>query len=581
MAEVLNPSYTQIDLSGGTENINLADGYDQYIFYNTGTLTGDYEIQPNGSAPTSTLRINILKVGAIDLGGYNFTIFGQNLTQEQANCNLIITCIYDLVTTSWTVDIQINSIDLPTSLEQVNSITTPTSGTITLDPNIDPKWLVLSSQTLVGNLTIDGTNLQNGTEFWVKVDGAIDVNGNTLSIFGLNISSKASLTGNFTVVGKYDGSTWQAVFVNSIVPLFVEGAGTGSIKVAGSTLNTASGNNSYNFSKTTSQASADGAVNFAYQGEASGINAFTQGIDTTANGSHSIATGNQTIAEGTSSFSQGYQTHAEGTYSSAMGNQNHAEGIMSQSTGNQSHAKWFASKTHSSGNPVNNKNFPSQNIEAQLYRTTTNATLTELFLDGTSAKLVLTPDSTMLINGKLTGIQTNGSSGSVGDTKSWEFICKAVNNSGTVTLKSLDYEGSSVIYKTSLRNIGNVHLTGTAQAGGANTMTLDGAAPMIDTWFNHCYITILSGTGAGQSRLIIDYVGSTQVATVNSNWSVTPDNTSVYAIVYWVDQITDTDKWYPEIGIDGANSAVYFKVKGEVNKTIYWHLDLNIQEICF
>ena len=42
---------------------------------------------------------------------------------------------------------------------------------------------------------------------------------------------------------------------------------------------------------------------------------------------------------------------------------------------------------------------------------------------------------------------------------------------------------------------------------------------------------IVSGTGAGQSRIITDHVLSTDTSTVTPAWTVTPDATSVYEIV--------------------------------------------------
>jgi len=76
-----------------------------------------------------------------------------------------------------------------------------------------------------------------------------------------------------------------------------------------------------------------------------------------------------------------------------------------------------------------------------------------------------------------------------------------------------------------------VIVTGTASAGGASTITL-AAALGADNLCNGCIIKITSGTGAKQARVIIGYVNSTQVATVDRAWTTNPDNTSVYAIIY-------------------------------------------------
>jgi hypothetical protein len=72
---------------------------------------------------------------------------------------------------------------------------------------------------------------------------------------------------------------------------------------------------------------------------------------------------------------------------------------------------------------------------------------------------------------------------------------------------------------------------GTAQSGSTSTtIKLRAGASFSDDAYNNLTIEIISGTGAGQSKTITDYVGSTKVATVNSAWTTTPDTTSVYKI---------------------------------------------------
>lgn len=74
--------------------------------------------------------------------------------------------------------------------------------------------------------------------------------------------------------------------------------------------------------------------------------------------------------------------------------------------------------------------------------------------------------------------------------------------------------------------------SGTAQGAGAgnNQIQLAAALTYADDLLNGCVVYIASGQGAGQSRTISDYVGSTDTATVSSNWTVNPNNTSVYSI---------------------------------------------------
>lgn len=76
---------------------------------------------------------------------------------------------------------------------------------------------------------------------------------------------------------------------------------------------------------------------------------------------------------------------------------------------------------------------------------------------------------------------------------------------------------------------------GTAQAGGASTITLDAGASATDNLYRGYLLKITSGTGSGQRATIVSYVGSTKVATIarkgdTSGWDTVPDNTSVFLI---------------------------------------------------
>lgn len=72
--------------------------------------------------------------------------------------------------------------------------------------------------------------------------------------------------------------------------------------------------------------------------------------------------------------------------------------------------------------------------------------------------------------------------------------------------------------------------TQTAQAGASTTITLASGASARNGAYVGQVITTTGGTGSGQSKTIIAYDGSTKVATINSAWLVTPDNTTTYTI---------------------------------------------------
>ncbi len=73
--------------------------------------------------------------------------------------------------------------------------------------------------------------------------------------------------------------------------------------------------------------------------------------------------------------------------------------------------------------------------------------------------------------------------------------------------------------------------SGTAQAGGTSSITLDSGASSVNNYYQNAIVLIRSGTGAGQSALITSYVGSSKVATINGNWATVPDNTSVFSLL--------------------------------------------------
>ena len=83
--------------------------------------------------------------------------------------------------------------------------------------------------------------------------------------------------------------------------------------------------------------------------------------------------------------------------------------------------------------------------------------------------------------------------------------------------------------------------SGTAQSGSTSTtLNLASTANANDNFYQGNEITIASGTGAGQVRACISSVGSTKVATFGRPWIVTPDSTSIYAVLRRQTPVIDT-----------------------------------------
>ena len=80
-----------------------------------------------------------------------------------------------------------------------------------------------------------------------------------------------------------------------------------------------------------------------------------------------------------------------------------------------------------------------------------------------------------------------------------------------------------------LANVGVIRVN-TAQAGGTNVITLDAGASSTDGAYDPAGIYITGGTGVGQTRLILEYDGTSKVAVVDRSWKVIPDATSEFTL---------------------------------------------------
>ncbi len=73
---------------------------------------------------------------------------------------------------------------------------------------------------------------------------------------------------------------------------------------------------------------------------------------------------------------------------------------------------------------------------------------------------------------------------------------------------------------------------GTAVTATQNTITLDETGYFEDRAYEHKSIEILGGTGAGQRRDVLSYIGgSTRRITVSTDWDIIPDGSSTYTMI--------------------------------------------------
>lgn len=146
----------------------------------------------------------------------------------------------------------------------------------------------------------------------------------------------------------------------------------------------------------------------------------------------------------------------------------------------------------------------------------------------------------------------NGANGSFFDTTTYGtvdlhcvskpdvFTANAASYNSTVVasanVRAMIYDTSSgsgantYVYKAYIADIQNKTQSNTAVSATSSTIVFPSYFSQVDNAYAGVNISITGGTDAGDFRTISSYVGATRTATVNQNWTVTPDATSVFAL---------------------------------------------------
>ena len=139
---------------------------------------------------------------------------------------------------------------------------------------------------------------------------------------------------------------------------------------------------------------------------------------------------------------------------------------------------------------------------------------------------------------------TNGGIAGWSYLPTWKFRGNNIILEPTPTFTELNAGGTAGLLLTAQIMPARLHL-GTAQAGGALTITFDTAADPRNSYYVGTQIYIISGTGAGQIRTVLSYVGSTKIATMTAGWTVVPDSTSIFSTLVHEDFPEDFHEMLP------------------------------------
>jgi hypothetical protein len=138
-------------------------------------------------------------------------------------------------------------------------------------------------------------------------------------------------------------------------------------------------------------------------------------------------------------------------------------------------------------------------------------------------------DSRFVANGGPTGQDINGTVSRI-HLDNVEFVDGTNSVANEVEFDGTWIDATDCTFRVQV--LVGAEATGTAQAGAAGTITLPSAfESSVDHAYRGWQVYISSGTGAGQTRYVTAYTASTRVASINPNWGVNPDNTSVVAMM--------------------------------------------------
>jgi hypothetical protein len=141
-------------------------------------------------------------------------------------------------------------------------------------------------------------------------------------------------------------------------------------------------------------------------------------------------------------------------------------------------------------------------------------------------------DKTLFTAGKLYRVLYEATVDSIDTAKIEYYIALDFGNNVWDELLTGDTHNVQNSAGKKLRDISSIVMSqNIARVGSTtNTIILASNEPAVDGNYDPAGIAIIDGTGKGQTRLLLEYEGSTRKAVVDRDWKVIPDDTSEYII---------------------------------------------------
>lgn len=203
-------TYTMTN-AGAAVTWAVTDPAVRYILNGSATLAGSYTFAESGT-PVSGMVYIVDYNAQMTLNGNNITIFGRQLTQEEALKKFTLVAVYENASfQTWILP------EIGVTGRFYHGVTTTTvpsgGGTVSLNPATSKGFQIYNSGAGTVTLTSDYTITTTGTptegdEFFVLWSGTVYPDGNTVTIFGETLTDSQVTNGDVLIHAVYNGSAW-------------------------------------------------------------------------------------------------------------------------------------------------------------------------------------------------------------------------------------------------------------------------------------------------------------------------------------------------------------------------------------
>jgi hypothetical protein len=220
-------SFITQNITSAGATINAFTGFGQYSNYRI-TSTGTVALAANIVFASTTIageqgQYEIRWEGDFTLGAFAVTIEGFSMNQSDVNQSGRFSCFFD--GTAWTVQYFADGLDQPQVYFGVESVTVPTSGTLTLTAGVSKYYQRLSGAptTLIAayNVTANTAGVKDGTQFFIEIASGTTIGANAFTVFTQTILAADALAGGAMVIATFDATAniWRSVYINKALAI--------------------------------------------------------------------------------------------------------------------------------------------------------------------------------------------------------------------------------------------------------------------------------------------------------------------------------------------------------------------------